>query len=164
VFARDPRHYAAVKRQLTPERLKEAFGGLVKGLIRGSSIDHLCALNFVMEQALEGGVNESLNLDSHGKSWSFLPAPAHARFSSGPHLVVGPRALRRTDQPCRIFRPLVETALIVVEVVEPGDNVGVTDAVHRVVVGFRWAARCNVMLDRCVMLARSHARDRSTEM
>ena len=32
----------------------------------------LCALNFVMEQALEGGVNESLNLDSHGKSWSFL--------------------------------------------------------------------------------------------
>ena len=29
-------------------------------------------VNFVMEQALEGGVNESLNLDSHGKSWSFL--------------------------------------------------------------------------------------------
>jgi hypothetical protein len=25
-----------------------------------------------MDQALEGGVNESLNLDSHGKSWSFL--------------------------------------------------------------------------------------------
>jgi hypothetical protein len=25
-----------------------------------------------MEQALEGGVNESLNLDSHGKSWSLL--------------------------------------------------------------------------------------------
>jgi hypothetical protein len=31
-----------------------------------------CALNFVMEQALEGGFNESLNLDSHGKSCSFL--------------------------------------------------------------------------------------------
>jgi hypothetical protein len=40
--------------------------------VRRYSIDHLCALNFVMEQALEGGVNESLNLDSHGKSWSFL--------------------------------------------------------------------------------------------
>ncbi len=25
-----------------------------------------------MDQALEGGVNESLNLDAHGKSWSFL--------------------------------------------------------------------------------------------
>jgi hypothetical protein len=72
VFVRDPRHYAAVKRQLTPERLKESFGGLLKGPVRRYSIDHLCALNFVMEQALEGGVNESLNLDSHGKSWSFL--------------------------------------------------------------------------------------------
>jgi hypothetical protein len=72
VFVTDPRHYAAVKRQLTPERLKESFGGLLKGRVRRYSIDHLCALNFVMEQALEGGVNESLNLDSHGKSWSFL--------------------------------------------------------------------------------------------
>jgi hypothetical protein len=72
VFVDVPRHYPAVKRQLTPERLKESFGGLLKGPIRRYSIDHLCALNFVMEQALEGGVNESLNLDSHGKSWSFL--------------------------------------------------------------------------------------------
>jgi hypothetical protein len=40
--------------------------------VRRYSIDDLCALNFVLHQALEGGVNESLNLDSHGKSWSFL--------------------------------------------------------------------------------------------
>jgi hypothetical protein len=72
VFVTDPRHYPAVKQQLTPKRLKETFGGVLKGPIRRYSIDHLCALNFVMEQALEGGVNESLNLDSHGKSWSFL--------------------------------------------------------------------------------------------
>ena len=72
VFVRDPRHYGAVKRQLTPERLKATFGGLFKGPVRRYALDHLCALNFVMEQALEGGVNESLNLDSHGKSWSFL--------------------------------------------------------------------------------------------
>jgi hypothetical protein len=64
--------YPAVKRQLTPERVKENFGALLRGPIRRYSIDHLCAPNFVMEQALEGGVNESLNLDSHGKSWSFL--------------------------------------------------------------------------------------------
>jgi hypothetical protein len=25
-----------------------------------------------MSEALEGGVNASLNLDSHGKSWSYL--------------------------------------------------------------------------------------------
>jgi hypothetical protein len=29
-------------------------------------------LNFVLHGALEGGVNSSLNLDSHGKSWSYL--------------------------------------------------------------------------------------------
>jgi hypothetical protein len=26
----------------------------------------------VLRDALEGGVNSSLNLDSHGKSWSYL--------------------------------------------------------------------------------------------
>jgi hypothetical protein len=29
-------------------------------------------LNFVLHEALEGGVNTSLNLDSHGKSFSYL--------------------------------------------------------------------------------------------
>ena len=72
VFVGDRRHYPAVKRQLTAERVKAAFAGVIKGQVRRFAIDHLRALNFVMEQALEGGVNESLNLDSHGKSWSFL--------------------------------------------------------------------------------------------
>jgi hypothetical protein len=72
VYAYEPRHYGAIKAQLTPERLKAAFPDLLRGRVQRFAIDHLCALNFVMDQALEGGVNESLNLDSHGKSWSFL--------------------------------------------------------------------------------------------
>jgi len=32
----------------------------------------LPALNFVIEDVLEGGVNESLNLDGHGKALSYL--------------------------------------------------------------------------------------------
>jgi hypothetical protein len=52
--------------------LKAQFGGVLKGDIRRFEIDHLQALNFVMTDALEGGVNSSLNLDAHGKSWSFL--------------------------------------------------------------------------------------------
>jgi hypothetical protein len=72
VYLYDPRHYEAVKAQLTPERLGAEFGRLLQGPIRRFELDHLAALNFVMDQALEGGVNESLNLDSHGKSWSFL--------------------------------------------------------------------------------------------
>jgi hypothetical protein len=72
VFVYEQRHYAAVKAQLTPARLQAEFGNLLRGRIRRYHLDHLGALNFVMDEALEGGVNESLNLDSHGKSWSFL--------------------------------------------------------------------------------------------
>ena len=72
VFVYDLKHYPAVKAQLTPERLKGEFGNLLRGPIQRFALDHLGGLNFVMDQALEGGVNESLNLDAHGKSWSFL--------------------------------------------------------------------------------------------
>ena len=72
VFAFDAAHYPTLKAQLTPERVKRAFGGIVKGAVRRYELDGLNGLNFVMERALEGGVNESLNLDSHGKSWSFI--------------------------------------------------------------------------------------------
>ena len=72
VFVYDRRHYPAVKSQLAPTRLHAEFGDLLRGSIRRYHLDHLGALNFVMDEALEGGVNESLNLDAHGKSWSFL--------------------------------------------------------------------------------------------
>ena len=72
VFVYDRRHYPAVKAQLTSERLQREFGNLLRGPIRRYELDRLGGLNFVMDEALEGGVNESLNLDSHGKSWSFL--------------------------------------------------------------------------------------------
>jgi hypothetical protein len=35
-------------------------------------VEQLHGLNLVMAEGLEGGVNASLNLDSHGKSWSYL--------------------------------------------------------------------------------------------
>jgi len=72
VFAYEPRHYPALKAQLTPERLSAEFGGVLRGPIARYELDGLHGLNFVMRAGLEGGVNSSLNLDSHGKSWSFL--------------------------------------------------------------------------------------------
>lgn len=72
LFALDARHYPAIKAQVTADRLRAAFPGLLKGEIRRFELDHLHGLNFVMDRALEGGVNSSLNLDSHGKSWSYL--------------------------------------------------------------------------------------------
>ena len=72
VWAYDPGDYPLIKSQLTPERIKAAFPKLVQGPVRRYELDHLHGLNFVLEDALEGGINTSLGLDSHGKSWSFL--------------------------------------------------------------------------------------------
>jgi hypothetical protein len=72
VWAYDPAHYPAIKAQITPERLKAAYPELFRGRITRYALDTLCGLNFVIEDGLEGGVNASLNLDAHGKSFSFL--------------------------------------------------------------------------------------------
>ncbi len=72
VWAYEPRHYPALKAQLTAERIKAAYPDLFSGPVRRYEMEALHGLNFVLSQALEGGVNESLNLDSHGKSFSFL--------------------------------------------------------------------------------------------
>jgi len=72
VWPYDPAHYPAIKAQLTPERLKAAYPDLFRGPITRYSLDALYGLNFVIEEGLEGGVNASLNLDAHGKSFSFL--------------------------------------------------------------------------------------------
>ena len=72
VFAFDAKHYSILVDQITPERLKQTFGALFTGSIQRYLLPQLNGLNFVLDEALEGGVNESLNLDSHGKSWSSL--------------------------------------------------------------------------------------------
>ncbi|MDX1541539.1 MAG: hypothetical protein R3349_09065 [Geminicoccaceae bacterium] len=72
VWVYDPRHYETVKAQLTAARLKGCFPNLLRGAVERYELPRLHGLNFVMDEALEGGVNTSLNLDSHGKSWSFL--------------------------------------------------------------------------------------------
>ena len=48
----------------------------------------LHAMNFVLDDVLDGGVNDSLNLDTHGKALSFLlldlpiEVPTHSRIAS----------------------------------------------------------------------------------
>jgi hypothetical protein len=72
LFVYDRRHYEAVRAQVTAERLKQAYPKLFRGAVRRYELPQLHGLNFVLDRALEGGVNESLNLDSHGKSFSYL--------------------------------------------------------------------------------------------
>jgi len=72
VWTYDAADFELLKRNLTAERIKQAFPDLIRGKVDRYVIEHLHGLNFVMQDALEGGVNRSLNLDSHGKSWSYL--------------------------------------------------------------------------------------------
>jgi len=72
VWVYDPADFELLKRTLTSERIERAFPALIRGKVERYVIEHLHGLNFVMQEALEGGVNSSLNLDSHGKSWSYL--------------------------------------------------------------------------------------------
>lgn len=72
VWAYEAVDFELLMRSLTPERIKRAFPDLIRGNVERYVVPHLHGLNFVMHDALEGGVNKSLNLDSHGKSWSYL--------------------------------------------------------------------------------------------
>ena len=72
VWVYDPKHYIALRRELTAERVAGELRTLVRGSVVRYELPHLGGLNFVMDEALEGGVNTSLNLDGHGKSWSGL--------------------------------------------------------------------------------------------
>lgn len=72
IWVYDPADFELLKRTVTPERIKKEFPNLVRGPVKRYVIEHLHGLNIVMSEALEGGVNASLNLDSHGKSFSYL--------------------------------------------------------------------------------------------
>ena len=54
--------------KITPERLHDFFGDMVKGEIIRYEVPSLGGFNFVLKHALGGGATMSLRLDSLGKS------------------------------------------------------------------------------------------------
>ena len=62
--------YPLLLRQVTAERVKALFAGVVEGEVVRYELPNIAALNFVMSQTLGGGVTRSLALDAHGKSLS----------------------------------------------------------------------------------------------
>jgi hypothetical protein len=72
VIAYRPEDYPRLEKQLTAERVKSHFEGLVRGNVLRYELPQLGALNFVMYEALSGGVTCSLGLDGHGKALSFV--------------------------------------------------------------------------------------------
>ncbi len=62
--------YPLLKEQLTAERLKAFYQGVITGNVERYAVDGLHALNFVAHGALGGGVSRSLCLDNYGKALS----------------------------------------------------------------------------------------------
>lgn len=72
LWVRDPADFESIRRQVTAEVVRKHFGAQVRGEVTRHEMPHLHGLNFILTEALDGGVNGSLNLDGHGKSWSFI--------------------------------------------------------------------------------------------
>ncbi len=70
VIAYDKKDFALLEKTLTHERVRQHYAGIVHGPVERYSLPQLGALNFVMHQALGGGVTRSLALDAHGKCLS----------------------------------------------------------------------------------------------
>jgi hypothetical protein len=70
LVAFDGRDYPRLLEQVTADRVKSHFAGIVHGEVRRYELPQLHALNFVLTRALGGGVTRSLALDAHGKSLS----------------------------------------------------------------------------------------------
>jgi hypothetical protein len=70
VIAYDAADYPLLVRHVTAERVRAHFAGVVRGEVTRYELPRLCALNFVLEGALGGGVTRSLALDAHGKGLS----------------------------------------------------------------------------------------------
>lgn len=63
--------YPLLVEQVTPETVAAHFGARQPSAVRRYLLPNLSAMNFVLDNVLDGGVNDSLNLDMHGKSLSF---------------------------------------------------------------------------------------------
>ena len=64
--------YGPISDQITAQRVAAQFAHRRPAHVARYELPALHALNFVLDEVLDGGVNDALNLDSHGKALSFL--------------------------------------------------------------------------------------------
>lgn len=66
----DKEDYRKIERNVTADKVRDWFKDIVKGEVKRYELPNIGALNFVMQNALGGGVTRSLAIDKHGKSLS----------------------------------------------------------------------------------------------
>jgi hypothetical protein len=70
LVARDPKDYPLLVREVTRERVRTHFAGLITGDVERFELPNLNALNFLLHGALGGGGTISLKTDAQGKTLS----------------------------------------------------------------------------------------------
>jgi hypothetical protein len=70
LIARSPQAYDFIQKHVTAQLVKNRFAGLCQGRVRRYPVPNLFALNFLLEQSLDGGGTMSLHTDAQGKTFS----------------------------------------------------------------------------------------------
>jgi hypothetical protein len=70
LFASDQATYDVLVREVTAERVRAHFAGIITGKVERFEVPNLLALKFVLHGALNGGASRSLRSDALGKSLS----------------------------------------------------------------------------------------------
>ena len=85
--------YPLLVEQLGEARIAAAFADRQPSRVTRYLLPNLNAINVVLDDVLDGGVNDALNLDSHGKTLAYrlLELPIEVP-SSLAHLLAGPPA------------------------------------------------------------------------
>jgi hypothetical protein len=71
VIAYRPEFHAILFAQVTEARVAALFASRKPSAVKRYLLPNLGAMNFVIDDVLDGGVNGSLNLDTHGKALAF---------------------------------------------------------------------------------------------
>jgi hypothetical protein len=71
LIAYRPEDYPLLAEQVSCERVAAHFAHRNPSQVQRFLLPNLGAINFVLDDVLDGGVNDSLNLDMHGKALSF---------------------------------------------------------------------------------------------
>ncbi|MDB5742359.1 MAG: hypothetical protein JWR68_674 [Polaromonas sp.] len=71
VIAWHPELFPLIVEQVTPEAVAAQFRHRSPSQVQRFVLPKLHAMNFVLDGVLDGGVNDALNLDAHGKALSF---------------------------------------------------------------------------------------------
>ena len=71
LIAYDPAVYPLLVEHVTEAAVAARFAYRKPSAVKRYELPNMYALNFVLDDVLDGGVTQALNLDSHGKTLSF---------------------------------------------------------------------------------------------